>query len=73
MKRNLVGKSLGKIKIFVQDFVPIRTALTVCILGYKEAKNGQRGTFVFTATLMVDDETGVYVPIVIVRQENTIG
>ena len=29
MKRNLVGKILGKIKIFVQDFVPIRTALTV--------------------------------------------
>ena len=29
MKRNLVGKTLGKIKIFVQDFVPIRTALTV--------------------------------------------
>ena len=28
MKRNLVGKILGKIKIFVQDFVPIRTALT---------------------------------------------
>ena len=25
MKRNLVGKILGKIKIFVQDFVPIRT------------------------------------------------
>ena len=29
MKRNLVGKILGKIKIFVQDFVPIRTALLV--------------------------------------------
>ena len=29
MKRNLVGKILGKIKIFVQDFVPIRTALRV--------------------------------------------
>ena len=28
MKRNLVGKILGKIKIFVQDFVPIRTALS---------------------------------------------
>ena len=27
MKRNLVGKILGKIKIFVQDFVPIRNAL----------------------------------------------
>ena len=27
MKRNLVGKILGKIKIFGQDFVPIRTAL----------------------------------------------
>ena len=27
MKQNLVGKSLGKIKIFGQDFVPIRTAL----------------------------------------------
>ena len=27
MKRNLVGTILGKIKIFVQDFVPIRTAL----------------------------------------------
>ena len=27
MKRSLVGKILGKIKIFVQDFVPIRTAL----------------------------------------------
>ena len=27
MKRNLVGKILGKIKIFDQDFVPIRTAL----------------------------------------------
>ena len=29
MKRNLVGKTLGKIKIFVQDFVPIRTVLMV--------------------------------------------
>ena len=28
MKRNLVGKILGKIKIFVQDFVTIRTALS---------------------------------------------
>ena len=27
MKRNLVGKILGKIKVFVQDFVPIKTAL----------------------------------------------
>ena len=27
MKRNLVGKIFGKTKIFVQDFVPIRTAL----------------------------------------------
>ena len=27
VKRNLVGKILGKIKISVQDFVPIRTAL----------------------------------------------
>ena len=27
MKQNLVGKVLGKIKIFLQDFVPIRTAL----------------------------------------------
>ena len=26
MKQNLVGKILGKIKIFVQDFVPIKTA-----------------------------------------------
>ena len=29
MKRNLVGKILGKIKIFVQDFVPIITALAI--------------------------------------------
>ena len=41
MKRNLVGKILGKIKIFVQDFVPIRTAISVLrlsgalTLGYK--------------------------------------
>ena len=28
MKRNLVGKILCKIKIFVQDFIPIRTALS---------------------------------------------
>ena len=27
VKRNLVRKILGKIKIFVQDFVPIRTAM----------------------------------------------
>ena len=27
MKRNLVEKILGKFKFFVQDFVPIRTAL----------------------------------------------
>ena len=33
MKRNLVGKILGKIKIFVQDFVPVRTALTVTVIG----------------------------------------
>ena len=25
MKRNLVGKILGKIKVFVQDYVPIRS------------------------------------------------
>ena len=31
MKRNLVGKILGKIKIFVQDFVPIRTALLLAV------------------------------------------
>ena len=31
MKRNLVGKILGKIKIFVQDFVPIRTALRLVL------------------------------------------
>ena len=35
MKRNLVGKILGKIKIFVQDFVPIRTALTVHEEGFR--------------------------------------
>ena len=28
MKRNLVGKILGKIKIFVQDFVPLNLDLT---------------------------------------------
>ena len=33
MKRNLVGKILGKIKIFVQDFVPIRTALRTALRG----------------------------------------
>ena len=27
LKQNLVGKILGKIKIFVQDFVPIKTGL----------------------------------------------
>ena len=36
MKRNLVGKILGKIKIFVQDFVPIRTALRDPDLGLLE-------------------------------------
>ena len=35
MKRNLVGKILGKIKIFVQDFVPIRTALTPVFMATK--------------------------------------
>ena len=47
MKRNLVGKILGKIKIFVQDFVPIRTALRPFltrkffqeILGLERSKN----------------------------------
>ena len=34
MKRNLVGKILGKIKIFVQDFVPIRTALIAVFSWY---------------------------------------
>ena len=29
MKQNLVGKIFGKIKIFVQDLVPIRTALVL--------------------------------------------
>ena len=33
MKRNLVGKILGKIKIFVQDFVPIRTAVKRNLVG----------------------------------------
>ena len=41
MKQNLVGKILGKIKIFVQDFVPIKTVLNVKIqlwnLGFVEA------------------------------------
>ena len=40
MKRNLVGKILGKIKIFVQDFVTIRTAL--------RAKNRQQDTLTRT-------------------------
>ena len=35
MKRNLVGKILGKIKIFVQDFVPIRTALSTSYENFK--------------------------------------
>ena len=35
MKRNLVGKILGKIKIFVQDFVPIRTALNAMIFRFR--------------------------------------
>ena len=34
VKRNFVEKILGKIKIFGQDFVPIRTAPTVIILEY---------------------------------------
>ena len=29
MKQNLVGKTLGKIKIFVQDFVTIVTGIKV--------------------------------------------
>ena len=37
MKRNLVGKIFGKIKIFVQDFVPIRTALMVHFKNYYSA------------------------------------
>ena len=36
MKRNLVGKILGKIKIFVQNFVPIRTALIANIYFLQE-------------------------------------
>ena len=39
MKRNLVGKILGKIKIFVQDFVPIRTALSVSLISSQPEKN----------------------------------
>ena len=53
MKRNLVGKILGKIKIFVQDFVPIRTALStrlpqsyLCVSKrerlYNDRKKGKR-------------------------------
>ena len=32
MKQNLVGKILGKIKIFVQDFVTIVTGITVVVV-----------------------------------------
>ena len=39
MKRNLVGKILGKIKIFVQDFVPIRTALRARASPLRKKKN----------------------------------
>ena len=38
MKRNLVGKILGKIKIFVQDVVPIKTALSIPPSGGKISK-----------------------------------
>ena len=31
MKQNLVGKILGKIEIFVQDFVTIVTGIRACI------------------------------------------
>ena len=41
MKRNLVGKILDKIKIFVQDFVPIRTALRVPNLHCDENSYGE--------------------------------
>ena len=44
MKRNLVGKILGKIKIFVQDFVPIRTALTVDGRHHYHPARGHQGS-----------------------------
>ena len=48
MKRNLVGKILGKIKIFVQDFVPIRTALRPTLMHTKNLyENGPNPLFFF--------------------------
>ena len=48
MKRNLVGKILGKIKIFEQDFVPIRTALSRVCLKEKSECVGSSGSFYFS-------------------------
>ena len=36
MKQNLVVKILGKIKIFVQDFVPIKTGVVTAIVIFEE-------------------------------------
>ena len=43
MKRNLVGKILGKIKIFVQDFVPIRTPVIHVQSQSQEVGSGDEG------------------------------
>ena len=45
MKRNLVGKILGKIKIFVQDFVPIRTALRPTFMGDRNDIKNKKVSF----------------------------
>ena len=54
MKRNLVGKILGKIKIFGQEFVPIRTALSMgnfhtSILGKRSMSGAHTSLYFYNA------------------------
>ena len=60
MKRNLVGKILGKIKIFVQDFVPIRTALTV-VAEYRRKCYQPQKTLLRGALVLIDTNPGTTV------------
>ena len=54
MKKNLVGKILGKIKIFVQDFVTIVTGISDRILGIKGSAEHSRWTCVDIPSCSVD-------------------
>ena len=71
MKRNLVGKILGKIKIFVQDFVPIRTALTVHEEGFRYILSVGLDVFIYFSKDSVRCQTFLFLSYIFPAQQTT--